>query len=370
MSAPPHRRHALNLAITEALCAGKLSVAADRAREHASRARASLWYPCESAVGVPELVSPAPVLTRGKLQHDLEQLQYLDALNLLPRDLKRMPALYSRMLASPDVPGRPIHSSLTDTESRLVADVYGRLVYMRNSPRVRASLSQTWDGAEIEERYGQSGDIVVVDDFLSADALSEVRRFCLESTVWFTNRYAHDRLGAFFRDGFNCPLLIQIAEELGKALPQLIGERFPLRQLWAFKYDYRQPQLLAHADFAAVNVNIWITPDDANLDSKTGGMILYDLKAPRDWDFDAYNKHGHQIDAFMREKRPRAINIPYRANRAIIFNSDLFHTTAPICFRPGYENRRINITLLFGAREQYLPMHNTREHAAEAKLLS
>jgi hypothetical protein len=34
----------------------------------------------------------------------------------------------------------------------------------------------------------------------------------------------------------------------------------------------------------------------------------------------------------------------------VIFNSDLFHETGEINFRSGYENRRINITMLFGKR--------------------
>ncbi len=42
--------------------------------------------------------------------------------------------------------------------------------------------------------------------------------------------------------------------------------------------------------------------------------------------------------------------IPYRYNRAIIFDSDLFHTTPALRFRSGYENRRINVTLLYGDR--------------------
>jgi hypothetical protein len=28
----------------------------------------------------------------------------------------------------------------------------------------------------------------------------------------------------------------------------------------------------------------------------------------------------------------------------------LFHATAPLSFKPGYENRRINVTMLFGRR--------------------
>jgi hypothetical protein len=43
--------------------------------------------------------------------------------------------------------------------------------------------------------------------------------------------------------------------------------------------------------------------------------------------------------------------VPYRANRAVIFDSDLFHETDVIHFKPGYENRRINVTLLYGRRQ-------------------
>ena len=42
--------------------------------------------------------------------------------------------------------------------------------------------------------------------------------------------------------------------------------------------------------------------------------------------------------------------MPYRANRAVVFDSDLFHETDAIRFRDGYLNRRINITLLYGNR--------------------
>ena len=44
------------------------------------------------------------------------------------------------------------------------------------------------------------------------------------------------------------------------------------------------------------------------------------------------------------------VNVPYRQNRAVIFNSDLFHATAPLDFKPGYANRRVNVTMLFGRR--------------------
>ena len=44
------------------------------------------------------------------------------------------------------------------------------------------------------------------------------------------------------------------------------------------------------------------------------------------------------------------MKVPYRENRAVIFDSDLFHRTDTLRFKPGYENRRINVTMLFGRR--------------------
>ena len=35
----------------------------------------------------------------------------------------------------------------------------------------------------------------------------------------------------------------------------------------------------------------------------------------------------------------------------VIFNSNLFHETDEYYFMKGYENRRINVTMLFGERE-------------------
>jgi hypothetical protein len=105
-----------------------------------------------------------------------------------------------------------------------------------------------------------------------------------------------------------------------------------------------------HADFAAVNINFWITADADNLDPATGGLVIYDVTAPPEWDFETYNRRPDLIASYLRTRGARAITIPYRENRAIVFNSDLFHATAPIRFRPGYEHRRINVTMLYGDR--------------------
>ncbi len=234
----------------------------------------------------------------------------------------------------------------------LLAPTYNRLIHLTEAPAIAgAAVNPALDRAAIEADYERNDPgFTHVDSFLTAEALAGLRRFCLESTIWCEFRYANGYLGTFMDDGFCCPLLLQVAEEMRRALPGIFRGH-TLRKLWAFKYDSRLEGIPIHADFAAVNVNFWITPDDANLDPDSGGLVFWDKEAPLDWDFETYNTNVPAIRDFLRKSGARDVNVPHRQNRVVIFNSDLFHETGEINFRSGYENRRINITMLFGKRE-------------------
>ena len=104
-----------------------------------------------------------------------------------------------------------------------------------------------------------------------------------------------------------------------------------------------------HADFANVNVNVWITPDEANLDKTSGGLVVWDKESPKDWSFSDYNINENKIHNFLDDSGAKAIKIPYKCNRAAVFNSTLFHRTDDIVFNEGYENRRLNVTFLYGS---------------------
>ena len=344
---------AIDALVGAAMLAGDLSVAAEHAARYAALRRPSRWYP------VPRPDDPArhesgrdaPILTPSKLAHDIEQLRYMEQVGVLEKDLAPVIGDFEKVLGDIAPLGDSARVPMDDAARARIGHVYKRIVHVRSAPRVGRALGSTWSPSDVEQAYlAKEPNLIVLDRFLADDAISSLRQFCLESTIWSTNRYGHGRLGSFFRDGFNCPLLIQIAEELRTAMPRMIGLRHPLRQMWGFKCATRQPRLPAHADFAAVNVNFWITPDESNKDPSSGGMLLYDVKAPGDWDFDTYNRNGERIQALLAERGARATYIPYRCNRAVIFDSDLFHTTSDVTFADGYEHRRINVTLLFGDR--------------------
>jgi tetratricopeptide (TPR) repeat protein len=316
------------------------------------------------------VVTPPRYLTIPKLQHDIEQFEYLQRNQILGREFDPIIRDYRRTLDRLTSRHNFVREPLDEDAERAIGHVYGRLVHVRETPRLERVFSGEWSAEDIEAKYlSNSPGVVVIDNFLSEEALKELRLFCLESTVWSGNRYAHGRLGAFFRDGFNCPLLLQIAEELRIRFSRVIGDRYPLRQLWGFKYNHHLPgDSTTHADFAAVNVNFWITPRESNLDQDSGGLIVYGVDAPAHWDFESYNSRPDRIQPFLRRQNARAVTIPYRENRAIIFNSDLFHGTAAVNFKPGYEDRRVNVTMLYGDRED--DVHHRGLHTREAGAVS
>jgi tetratricopeptide (TPR) repeat protein len=204
-----------------------------------------------------------------------------------------------------------------------------------------AELSHAWMASDPQ--------LAVVDDLLTPEALDSLRQYCLRTTAWNVS-FERGYLGAVPERGFTPPIIAQIAEELRAVYPAIVGDH-PLMYFWAFKYDSTLQGIRVHADFAAVNVNFWITPDEANLDPAHGGLVVWDVAAPLDWTFERYNAADAEIRALIAAQAGEATVVPYRCNRAVIFDSDLFHETDTIRFGPRYEDRRINVTLLFGRRE-------------------
>jgi tetratricopeptide (TPR) repeat protein len=294
-----------------------------------------------------------PAVSRARLKHDAEQVQYLfdhgvldvehstyrDALIRLGRRAAEGSEKTSRMSVSPE-------------ELQGIAPSFNRILHYAESPTLPlGAVNPALDVSAIEARYHATRpEVMYLDGLLTEEALASLRRFCLESTIWKRD-YENGYLGAFLGDGFSCPLLLQIAEELRLKFPGIFKDHM-LTQAWAFKYDSERTGLNIHADAAAVNVNFWVTPDEANLDSEHGGLVVWDKEAPRDWNFKAYNNTANEpkVREFLAHSGAKAVTIPYRANRAVIFNSDLFHETDQFHFKDDYESRRLNITLLYGRR--------------------
>ena len=294
-------------------------------------------------------------VAKARIKHDYEQVQFLLAHSLesdLPSSyVDGLDSLYQRVLKDTD-PSWFI--SLTSQEQIVVAPSFNRILhYGKAETFAKGTLNPDLNIPEIETRYYEKNpEHMFVDNLLNPAALASLRQFCLESTIWKRD-YQNGYIGAFLANGFSCPLLLQIAEELRTTFPGIFKNHL-LNQAWAFKHDSALRGLNMHADAAAVNVNFWITPDEANLDPNSGGLIVWNKEAPDGWDFKEYNneKNEGKIREFLERHHADALTVPHRQNRAIIFNSNLFHETDKLSFKDTYENRRINVTLLYGSRQK------------------
>jgi hypothetical protein len=230
-------------------------------------------------------------------------------------------------------------------EGDALKDALSRIHYLPDPPYEGRALGEN-DYAAIEAQYEREG-LVVIDGFLSARALAALREFSEEATVWNAIYNPRGYVGAVLAQGFSPRVLLSVIDELKRAMPRVIADQ-PLLQAWGFKYDQRMQGINMHADFARVNVNFWLAPDEACEDLTTGGLVVYDEPVPKSWTFADYNSDPERLAAYVRVRNAKARRVPYRGNRCVLFDSSLIHVTDELHFRPGYENRRVNVTLLYG----------------------
>lgn len=242
---------------------------------------------------------------------------------------------------------------LSEHETTVIKN-YNKIVYIpelieSDEPCLNPDLD--WEGI-CNQYFSASPNLVVIDHFLTPAALNNLRRFCYEAKVWHTS-YQYAYLGAFADRGFLSPTHLKISRELKLKLARILDQQ-QLEQLWAFKYDSVLGKgINVHADFARVNLNFWITPDEYHLNKGRGGMVVYSEPAPKTWGFNDYNVNAQKIYDFLNQNHARGIGVPYQCNRAVLFDSALFHETDDIHFADHYLGRRINMTYLYGSQLKY-----------------
>lgn len=280
--------------------------------------------------------------------HNLEQLIYLEQVdNLAPGTL--LPAPPSLR----EVARRKLNQMLDgagDIPTIPLGGQYGRLMadppLMRHDETPASLCLSPRDWSDVVQAFtGEGKGIACVDHLLTPEALAQLQRFCLRSTVW-RRPYPPGYIGANPESGFFSPLLLRIAAELRQAMPDLLGEHH-LSYWWSFVCQHQRPGTDIHADQSDISLNFWITPDSANLQPGSGGLDVWDVAAPADWTFYDYNFGGRDIHAFLEKKGARQTTYAYAENRALVFRGSIFHQTAATRFADGFENRRRNVTMLF-----------------------
>lgn len=287
-------------------------------------------------------------VNRTKIRHDIEQISYLLEHGCIAPNRKKLLGEYQAVLENfPDGADLKL-SELSPPPSAVFRASYNRMVHF-DPPGVLEGgvLNPDLDFAAIEaDFFDGTPAFACIDDLLSAQALAGLRRFCMESTIWYQMTFP-DELGTSLTNGFSCPLLFQISNQLRANLPNIFGDN-QLKFCWAYKYYKNLSGLDLHADSAAISINFWITPDEANLDPGSGGLEFWDRTAPRNFFGRPLDEQGEILKRVIEEPGARAFKLPYRCNRGAIFKSDVVHRTDELNFKDGYGNRRINITMMYG----------------------
>ncbi len=277
-----------------------------------------------------------------KLEHDAEQFTYLSQRS---RDRLRFELLARSYRAVAGELSNEI-TQLSDAQIEALGEEYNTPIHLRAAPELAGSpIAERANRAELTAQFNAQGAIAV-DDLLTPQALTSLRRFLLESTIWHDFSHIDGFVASYLEDGLACPLVLQIADDLRRAFPEILGGH-PLSQAWAFKGLKPRAAVDVHADDAAVSVNFWVTPTEACLDPEHGGLIVCLTPPPDDWRIKDYDADQERIVIFLAQKADDKLAVPYRQNRAVFFRSRLFHHSDRPEFRPGYENHRINLTLLY-----------------------
>lgn len=283
--------------------------------------------------------------TRSKLLHDAAQFRFLSEHH---RDRQRFEALarnYEQV--AKDVPEEA--KPLSDEQLDRLGEDYNTAIDICGAPELAGpAVSERPDHDTLMRRFReQRAGAVWFDNLLTPPALLGLKRYLLESTIWHDFSHIGGFVASYLEDGLACPLLLQIADEICSSFPELL-EKHPVSQAWAFKGLVAKAAIDAHADDAAFSINFWVTPNQTNMNPDGGGLVVCRAPPPGAWKVRDYNADKEPIAAFLERHATDNLIVPYGENRATLFESRLFHRSDAPEFAAGYENHRINLTLLFG----------------------
>ena len=281
------------------------------------------------------------------IKHEFEQLTYIDN----DTDGIRNPKFTKKYYDSLKKLYEKVQEdslSLKDITTEMQKDIF-KVLYNKAPKDYSANLLNTENNiSSLESKYlNGKPEILVIDNFLSSNALKELQYFCRNANI-FKYSYPSGYVAAFLSKGLSNQFILKLSEDLRLTYKNIFKE-LRLTQAWIFKYDSKKEGTNIHADQAAVNVNFWITPEIGNQDKSKGGLKIWNKLPPKESSFDSYNSldSSPEILKMLNDNSISSKVIPYKENRAVIFNSQLFHATDDFSFEESYENRRINITFLY-----------------------
>jgi hypothetical protein len=207
------------------------------------------------------------------------------------------------------------------------------------------------DWGRVENAYFETDpyNYTVIDNFLTPQSCAAVREAIVQNKGWsFMNWQAEE----LFIRNFNLPIVKVIAKEISECLPRILGD-LSLVQHIAFMHK-RNKGLCSHSDTGMVTVDLWLTPDEYNLEPEFGGLLLYDVKRQPGQSIHEFNARPWCTEYCEKNTKGGYAQVPYKYNRAVIFDARTFHASDRINFvADGAHTFRINYALLFDHADDF-----------------
>lgn len=196
------------------------------------------------------------------------------------------------------------------------------------------------------EAYENSApyNYAVIDDFLQPDVCQQLHQELLNHPGWRNQDYMGESIFSNMKPGIET--IFTIAKSIKALCPSLFSE-YDIIEHWALMYP-RNASGKLHSDIGALTLNIWLTPEEYNLDSSGGGLIFFDVKRPLE------PPPGKSLSYVWSEEYVKdytagqTVSVSYKCNRALLFDASTFHKTDSFRFanmKP--ESYRINLSLAF-----------------------
>ena len=185
-----------------------------------------------------------------------------------------------------------------------------------------------------------SNDINVWDNFFTEECLNILRNRVLYGK-YFDKKY--DSYYAIDYSKNEDYLSELIAHELSTKL-----DLPEFQRAWSFVYNHEGVGVGLHSDPSIVNLNIWVSTDKAVKDKSKNGLTIYKIKPPKTWRRSEWNGNPKKALKYIKSKKVKPTQVPYKSNRAVFFDGAYFHASNNISTKEGFENKRISYTMLFG----------------------
>jgi hypothetical protein len=200
-----------------------------------------------------------------------------------------------------------------------------------------------WAAAQRSLLSSAPFDFVVLDNFLDDALRRALHGELVQHWGW---RQKNPLSPHLHNDKPKLAAIPLIAEALRAAMPTVIGD-LDLVFWWAIMY-HRNRGGTAHSDHGAVTLNLWLTPDVCNLDPGSGGLVLLDVKRTPDMAVHEFSAPPFCVDYVERHTRGGRRVVPYRCNRAVVFDATTFHHPQAMSFDPTSAwTYRMGLTMTF-----------------------